>query len=102
LGGRSAGEADSRQALALAVNKPVGDVKRVMNAEREEARYAHIYPRAHPGAQAPLGWALSEATQTDLAKQLATPLNADVMAEIRHAWLTKNKLRCDRDPAPAS
>jgi hypothetical protein len=94
LSGRDAGEADARQALALAVSKPVGDVVRVMSEGVEQSRYAHLYPRAHPGTKAPLGWALSEATQDDLTRQLAA--NAAAMATIRDRWLGDGELGCER------
>jgi hypothetical protein len=99
LSGRDAGEADARQALALAMHKPVGDVERVTSGGQEERRYAHLYPRAHPGTQAPLGWALSAATRQDLTRQLEA--NAAAMGAIRERWLQTGKLTCVRDRAPA-
>lgn len=99
ISGRNAHEAAARQALALAVSKPVGDIQYVEHVGSEERRYAHIYPRAHPGTQAPLGWALSRATQEDLTSQLKP--NAGVMSTIRARWLQSGKLSCVRDPARA-
>ena len=102
LGVRGAREADARQMLELATGKPLGDITRVEVGDpklhREAGRYAHIYPRAHPGTQAPLGWALSDATQEDLRDQLHE--NAGVIRDIRNHWLSPGKLRCARAEVP--
>lgn len=103
LGSRAARQADARQMLALAVSKPVGRIAHVSRAGDaphgravEQRRYAHIYPRAHPGTQAPLGWALSKSTQEDLSRQLHTGANAKAIKVVRDTWLQPNRLRCER------
>ena len=93
-GSRGAGEADARQALAIAVNKPVGDVAGVTAGNGWINRYAHVYPRAHPGTQAPLGWALSTATQQDLRDQIDE--NAEAIKAIRDTWLADDAMTCER------
>ena len=34
-------------------------------------RYAHFFPRGHPGVEAPLGWVLSNGSKDDLEAQIA-------------------------------
>ena len=48
-------------------------------------RQAHIYPQAHPGIQAPLGWTLSKSAQGDLQKQLTTDVTKAEIAKVR-SW----------------
>ena len=74
---------NARQRLAIEFSEPliVGDQKIkvvVLGSDEERAgeqgevkRFAFIRTRAHPGATAPLGWTLSEATLTDLQAQLS-------------------------------
>lgn len=95
MGTRGAHQSDARQALALAVAKPVGEVQRVVDAETrvEERRHAHVYPRAHPGIRAPLGWALSASSEQDLDRQLD---DNPVLKRVRSHWLTPRKLACKR------
>jgi hypothetical protein len=44
---------------------------------------AFIYPRSHPGTEAPLGWTLSSTSRTDLEQQLSNP---GVANELKKAW----------------
>ena len=61
---RDAHDASDAQALAAAFSGPVPGVA------NEGPRFASIYPSAHPGFTAPLGWALAEASREDLQDQL--------------------------------
>ena len=56
------------------------------------SRYAHIYPRAHPGIQAPLGWTLSDASRRDLRRELTHGANQDELAKV-DAWYSTS-LEC--------
>jgi hypothetical protein len=84
LGTRNAHEANSRQAAAVGASVPFADDLVVTRAGTgvEIDRFARIYPRAHPGTRAPLGWALSEASREDLWTELASDQNRE---EIRKA-----------------
>jgi hypothetical protein len=78
---RDAREHNARQAAALLfTGKPATGPGR-------EDRYAHIYPRAHAGLRAPLGWTLSGGARAELEKQLENPENLAQIAEVRE-WLT--------------
>jgi hypothetical protein len=55
-------------------------------------RVAHIFPRAHPGTTAPLGWTLSDAAQEDLRRQLGNRFNKAELMKTR-AWFS-GKLAC--------
>jgi hypothetical protein len=80
---RDARENDARQAVALLFSAPdVGDVA-ISDAGGVVPRYAHLFPRAHPGTSAPLGWALSDASREDLTTQLGSPENANELGKIR-------------------
>ena len=77
---RNAREANARQAAALAFSGPFGGFSASAPGDEPFDRYAHVYPRAHPGATAPLGWTLSETAQNDLREQLGT--NAEELDKI--------------------
>jgi len=88
-------EANARQAAAIefsqrnefrATLSPGGNRPQIV------PRYAHVYPRVHPGTEAPLGWLLSEASMRDLTQQLRDPGNVAELAKVR-AWLDP-RLRC--------
>lgn len=85
---RDAREANARQAAALAFSGPIpgrkGDDANLVD------RFAHIYPRAHPGSKAPLGWTLSSTAREDLKRQLYR--NAAEIKKVR-GWLSGD-LRC--------
>jgi len=85
---RDAREANARQAAALAFSGPIpgrkGDEANLVD------RFAHIYPRAHPGSKAPLGWTLSSTAREDLKRQLYR--NAAEIKKVR-GWLSGG-LRC--------
>lgn len=93
---RNAREHDARQTAALAFDGSFGPYARIMVGDEEIDRYAHIYPRTHPGTKAPLGWALSEASMDDLTKQLGSPPNAREFEKVA-GWFDP-KLRCERPP----
>jgi hypothetical protein len=79
--------ANAKQAVAAAFTRPFSSGRTLAMAGGWPLsdRYVHLYPRAHPGVQAPLGWALSNAAREDLRAQLSSPENAGAIAEIR-AW----------------
>lgn len=56
-------------------------------------RYAHVYPRSHPGSSAPLGWTLSAATQDDLRNELLSKENKAEIDKAR-AWLKPDSVPC--------
>lgn len=86
LGGvRGAHEANARQSSADAISRyppPAG----VSN------RYVHIYPQAHPGTRAPLGWTLSSSSMADLQKQLRDNNRVEVL-RIR-SWFDLEPASC--------
>ena len=57
----------------------------------EVDRFAHIYPRAHPGSKAPLGWTLSGTARRDLRGQLR--YNRGEIAKVRR-WFAGD-LTCE-------
>lgn len=76
-------------------------MKRVVVREKDESgskasidveRYAHVYPRAHPGSAAPLGWTLSEAARADLRRELEES-NRSELAKVRR-WFDLS-LECE-------
>jgi hypothetical protein len=89
LGTRNAKEANSRQAAALGASLPFGRDLVVMQGSDEVDRFARIYPRAHPGTRAPLGWALSRAARDDLATELRGPQNEPEIEKVRD-WFGPN------------
>jgi len=88
--GRDARDAQARQAAALAFGQASFDgvQARVGNGTEAVDRIAHIFPRAHPGTEAPLGWTLSKAAEDDLDTRLAAD-NADELQKIRD-WFAPN------------
>ena len=71
-------EANARQAATEAFTQPERPLVRTRNGEDVFVlRYAHVYPRVHPGTRAPLGWTLSETSIEDLKDQLADDLPDD-------------------------
>jgi hypothetical protein len=95
---RNARENDARQSAALAFDGSFGPYARITvegeEVEREEVdRYAHVYPRAHPGTKAPLGWALSNAAMEDLTAQLGSSANDAEFRKIAK-WFDPG-LRCE-------
>ena len=90
---RNAREANARQAAALAFSGPFGRVGAAKLAKGMDVdRFAHIYPRAHPGSKAPLGWTLSRTARRDLDRQLS--VNSAEISKVRD-WFNAS-LRCDR------
>lgn len=99
LGTRGAQEASARQSLAVAASLPFAEDRVVVGrGDAVVNRYARVLPRAHPGTRAPLGWALSEASQRDLKDELRSRDNLAAMRRVRR-WL-RGGLRCA--PAPRS
>jgi hypothetical protein len=67
---RDARENDARHTAALAFDGRFGPYSAVTLDGKPVDRYAHVYPRSHPGTTAPLGWALSDQSMQDLTVQL--------------------------------
>jgi hypothetical protein len=94
---RDAREANARIAGAIAFStNPTGGVD-VTEAGATADRIAHVYPRAHPGTEAPLGWTLSRVAAEDLRRELTTPVVGEDVEKVRR-WFTPGALRCE--PAP--
>jgi hypothetical protein len=82
LAARNAREANARQAAALAFSGPFPPgTKATRPGVTEVDRFAHMYPHAHPGSKAPLGWTLSGTARRDLRRQLRT--NHGEIAKVR-------------------
>ncbi|MGH8982521.1 MAG: hypothetical protein ACRDY6_01440, partial [Acidimicrobiia bacterium] len=87
-GAASGGRADAaRQALAIEASRP-----RCAGAQGR-ATYFHVFPRARPGIEAPLGWSLSKAARNDLRSQLANPANAAALCNAKR-WLVPATPEC--------
>jgi hypothetical protein len=104
---RNAREANARQAAALAFGGPLASTQDVVLLEgaapgaaaadlRPLNRFAELRPAAHPGTEAPLGWALSSASREDLRNQLIRPSPAQNPKELRriHQWLRPGAIGC--------
>jgi hypothetical protein len=72
--------------LATGHRCPVPDGLPQDHPLRSLPSYLHVYPRAHPGTEAPLGWSLSADARLDLDKQLASAENQCALANAK-AWL---------------
>ena len=86
---RAGREAEAREAAALAFG---GEELTPGVTVADLDRVAHIYPRAHPGTTAPLGWVLSGAAKRDLRLQLRNRFNLQEIAKTRE-WFS-GELRC--------
>jgi len=91
---RDARENDARQATALLFSEPRAAGVAASVDGVPLVRFAHLFPRAHPGTSAPLGWALSQASMDDLTEQLQEPANKAALREIRR-WFSPD-LACSR------
>lgn len=82
---RGAWLAGAKEAAAIAFRKPfvAGQLAVMQGGWPLSNRYQHVYPRAHPGVQAPLGWALSPAARADLRTQLDSVDNLQAIGEVR-------------------
>lgn len=91
--GRDARDAQARQAAAIAFGQASFGGLEATVKDRVVDRFAHIYPRAHAGTEAPLGWTLSEAARKDLEARL----REDAAPELRKVqdWLS-GSLTCTR------
>jgi hypothetical protein len=87
LASRSVVSELARQQAALAFGGPDPADGIIFNG----SRYAHFYPRVHPGAQAPLNWVLSNTSQGDLFDQLSNNIQAINRVS---GWLTGTNMRC--------
>src|SRR5947207_1965180 len=59
-------DADARLAGAIMFSGAIAPGQRIERDHKLLDRIAYIYPRAHPGTEAPLGWTLSQTSKTDL------------------------------------
>jgi hypothetical protein len=91
---RDARENDARQAAALLFSERRAASVAASVDGVPLVRFAHLFPRAHPGTSAPLGWALSQASMDDLTEQLREPANQEELREIRR-WFSPD-LACAR------
>jgi hypothetical protein len=90
---RDARENGARQAAALLFSRgTVAGITATVDGS-PLARYAHIFPRAHPGTSAPLGWALSKTSRDDLTNQLREPANTNEFGKVRN-WFSP-ALHCE-------
>lgn len=96
-GSRDAREANARQAAALAFGSESFGERTASGATGVLDRVAHIYPRAHPGSKAPLGWTLSSSSMKDLRLQLQTEANGLEIEKVRE-WFSSG-LTCTRAPS---
>lgn len=88
-GARDARENNARQLAALLFS-----TRRAFGSDWSSIdRYAHLYPRSHPGSSAPLGWILSAATRDDLRNELLSRENSSEIDKVRK-WLTPNSIEC--------
>ena len=88
-GARDARENNARQAAALLFS-----TAHAFGSDWSAVdRYAHIYPRAHPGSSAPLGWILSAATRDDLRNELLSKENRSEIEKVRR-WLKPDSIQC--------
>jgi hypothetical protein len=104
---RNAREANARQAGALAFAQRLfadvdgtpeaWDVSVGLRFEGDVGgdlvRYAHLYPGAHPGTRAPLGWSLSKPAMADLEDQLQKRNEAEIRRV--HGWFGDGALSCE-------
>ena len=67
-----------RNAAQLAVLDPLPFTGSTTE-EAEQGVYALVYPYAHPGAEAPLGWTLSDEARSDLRSQLSADGNVEAL-----------------------
>jgi hypothetical protein len=88
-GARDARENNARQTAALLFSAP-----RAFGSDWSGIdRYAHIYPRSHPGSSAPLGWILSAASRDDLRNELLSRENRSEISKVRQ-WLKPDLVEC--------
>ena len=66
--------------LATVRNGHDSNAQQVAALQFGDGKAAFVYPRSHPGTEAPLGWTLSDTSQADLESQLA---NSKVQDELR-------------------
>jgi hypothetical protein len=93
---RNSRAANARQAAAIEFDRPYsfgvgGQVwKATWKGHQPLAtRYARLSLQSHPGARAPLGWALSDESRIELDGQLSDlPANRDAVARTQR-WLTQ-------------
>jgi hypothetical protein len=97
---RNSRAASARQAAAITFDRPFSFIRNSRDWEVRwehgqvlDSRYARLSLQAHPGARAPLGWALSDGSRDELKRQL-TQLTSNTNAiSAAKQWLT-SKLAC--------
>ena len=70
-----------RNAAQLAVLDPLPFTGSTTEPARQGV-YALVYPYAHPGAEAPLGWTLSDEARSDLRSQLSAEGNVKALGRL--------------------
>jgi hypothetical protein len=70
-----------RNAAQLAVLDPLPFTGSTTKPSRQGV-YALVYPYAHPGAEAPLGWTLSDEARSDLRSQLSAAGNVTALGAL--------------------
>jgi hypothetical protein len=106
---RNAREANARQAAALAFAGSLGATQEAVLVEHERQpsallRFAELRPAAHPGTEAPLGWALSQASIDDLRNELtgSSPARNPAVVNQIHQWLKPGSIGCRKRPTKAT
>jgi hypothetical protein len=77
---RDGEEDNARQAAALTFGRIVA------HDHTSDPGWVHLYPRSHPGSQAPLGWTLSAGSMDDLDRQMREQ-NASALDVIK-SWFS--------------
>jgi hypothetical protein len=81
---RAARESNASQAAALIFSDAeFAPGQTIAFEDATQDRIAYIYPRSHPGTEAPLGWTLSAGSRGDLEDQIAGELNQHELDEAR-------------------
>ena len=71
-----------RNAAQLAVLEPLPGTSEDPAVPAQQGVYALVHPFTHPGAEAPLGWTLSDEAEADLRVQLKAQANRDALQRI--------------------
>jgi len=105
---RNSRAASARQAAAMAFDGPYGFERgdRLWTVRRPDGRdlgtrYARLSLQAHPGARAPLGWALSDESKAELDRQVKQSKRNAAAIDAARQWLAAGELVC-RPSGPAA
>jgi hypothetical protein len=86
-------DADARLTGALLFSGAIAPGQIVKRGDATLDRVANVYPLAHPGSEAPLGWTLSDVAKTDLSNELKNPYVQLQLTRIRQ-WFKPDTLSC--------